>query len=97
MASGSQAQGSNTDVVPKAMLMRLQLKIETLKKNNEEEMSMLRAENVHIKQKLNEETVLNTTFLKIVELMGHIHKSTYNEASFEATQSRGKVKSSMFF
>jgi len=33
-----------------------------LKKSNEEELSMLRAENAHMKRKLQEETVFNSSF-----------------------------------
>lgn len=74
----------NPNVVSMVMLMRLQKEFETLKKTNEEEMSMLRTENAYKQQKLNEETILNTTSLETVEPRIRIHQSTYNEASFEA-------------
>jgi len=45
-----------------AMLTQLQREFETLKKSNEEELSMLRAENAYMRRKMNEETVLNTSF-----------------------------------
>ena len=80
-----------------AMLMRLQEEFETLKRNNEEELNMLRDENAYMKQKLNEETILNTTSLDIVDLRRHIHQSTYNEASFEVMQRRRPKTSSTFF
>jgi len=56
-----------------AMLMRLQHEFETLKKNNEKELSMLRAENAYLNQKLNEETILNTTSYETVQPRAHIH------------------------
>ena len=37
-----------------AMLIQLQKEFEMLKKSNEEELSMLRAENAHMKRKLQE-------------------------------------------
>ena len=48
--------------IPMAMLVQLQKEFETLKKNNEEELSMLRAENAHMRRKLQEETILNSSF-----------------------------------
>jgi len=46
---GGQAGGmeDNPNVVSMVMLMRLQKEFETLKKTNEEEMSMLRTENAY--------------------------------------------------
>ena len=49
-------------IIPMAMLVQLQKEFETLKKNNEEELSMLRAENAHMRRKLQEETILNSSF-----------------------------------
>jgi len=87
---GDQVGGpkDNPNAMSMAMLMRLQEEFETLKKNNKKEISMLIAENVYMKQKLNEETVLNTISLETVEPRRHIHQSTYNEACFEVTQRR---------
>jgi len=59
-----------------AMLIRLQEEFETLKKNNEEEWSMLRAKNAYMKWKMNEETVLNTISFEIVQLRARIHHNT---------------------
>ena len=64
------------------MLIRLQEEFDTLKKTNEEEISMLRSKNAYMKQNLNEETILNKTSLETVKLRGRIHQSTYNEVSF---------------
>ena len=68
------------------MLMILQEEFETLEKNNEEKLSMLRAENAYMKRKLNEETTLNTTSYEIVQPRPCIHQSTYNEDKEEATR-----------
>jgi len=96
---GDQAGGQedNLNAMSMVMFMRLQEEFQTLKRNNEEELTMLRAENVYMKQKLNEETILNTTSLEIVEPIRRIHQSTYNEASFEATQKRRQETSRTFF
>jgi len=69
------------------MLMQLQREFETLKKSNEEELSMLRAENTYMRWKLNEEIVLNTSF-ETVQPRTQIHQRVHNEESFEATRRR---------
>ena len=61
-----------------AMLMQLQREFETLKKSNEEKLSMLRAEKAYLKRKLNEETILNTSF-ETVQPRTHIHQRVHNE------------------
>lgn len=86
---------NNPDVVSMPMLMKLQKEFKTLKKMNEEEMSMLRAKNAYIKQKLNEESVLNITSLETIEPRRRIHQNI--EASFERTQRRQQERSSTFF
>jgi len=55
-------QEDNQNMMSMAMLIQLQKEFEMLKKNNEEELSMLRAENAHMKRKLQEDTVLNSSF-----------------------------------
>ena len=64
MSQGGEQGGDREDNVnmPMAMLVQLQKEFEMLKKNNEEELSMLRAENAHMRRKLQEETVLNSSF-----------------------------------
>jgi len=96
---GDQTEGKedNQNDMPMAMFMRLQEEFETLKKNNEEKLSMLRAENAYMKQKLNEETVLNATSYETIQPRARIHKSIYNEASFEATRRRQSETSCTFF
>ena len=49
MSQGGERGGDREDNVnmPMAMLVQLQKEFEMLKKNNEEELSMLRAENAH--------------------------------------------------
>jgi len=56
--------GEQTDnlSMPMAMLVQLQKEFEMLKKSNEEELSMLRAKNAHMRRKLQEETILNSSF-----------------------------------
>jgi len=72
----------NPNAMSMTMLIRLQEEFDTLKKTNEEEISMLRSKNAYMKQNLNEETILNKTSLETVKLRGRIHQSTYNEVSF---------------
>ena len=56
-------QEDNQNMMSMAILIQLQKEFEMLKKNiNEEELSMLRAENAHMKRKLQEETILNSSF-----------------------------------
>ena len=81
---GGQEENQNTLLV--AIMMRLQQEFEILKKNNEEELSMLIAENAYIKRKLNEEIVLSTTLFETIQPRARILQRTYNEASFEATR-----------
>jgi len=78
-------QGGNQNVMMMAMFIQLQWEFEALKKNNEEELGMLKAENTYMRRMLNEETVLNTSF-EIVQPRAHIQQSTYNEESFEVTR-----------
>ena len=47
-------QEDNQNMMSMAMLIQLQKEFEMLKKSNEEELSMLRAENAHMKRKLQE-------------------------------------------
>ncbi|XP_068479118.1 uncharacterized protein [Phaseolus vulgaris] len=63
-----------------AMLMQLQEELETLKKSNEEELSMLRAENAYMRQRLNGETALNTSPRNFV------NERENKEESFGVTQ-----------
>jgi len=55
----SMEQRDNQNAMSMAMLKQLQKEFELLKKSNEVELSMLRAENAYMKRKLNEETILN--------------------------------------
>jgi len=80
-------QGDNQNAMSMAMFMQLQREFETLKKSNEEELSMLRAENVYMKRKLNEETILNTS-LETVQPRTPIHQRVHNEQSFEVTRKK---------
>jgi len=48
--------------MPMTMLIQLQKEFEMLKKSNEEELSALRAKNARMRRKLQEETVLNSSF-----------------------------------
>jgi len=48
--------------MPMIIFVQLQQEIEALKKNNEENLSMLRVENAYIRRRLNEETILNISF-----------------------------------
>ncbi|XP_068483271.1 uncharacterized protein [Phaseolus vulgaris] len=66
--------------MPMAMLVQLQKEFEMLKKNNEEELSMLRAENAHMRRKLQEETVLNSSF-ETVQPGIQVNERMYNENS----------------
>jgi len=88
-------QGDNQNSMSMAMLMQLQREFETLKKSNEEELSMLRTENAYMKRKLNEETILNTSF-ETVQPRTHIHQMVHNEESFETTRKRIPETSSIF-
>jgi len=63
-----------------AMLVQLQKEFEMLKKNNEEELSMLRAENAHMRRKLQEETVLNSSF-ETVQPRAHVNKRIHHNES----------------
>jgi len=57
----AEAHEDNPNAMSMAMLMKLQKEFETLNRNNDRELSMLRSKNAYMKQKLNEETILNTT------------------------------------
>jgi len=63
-----------------AMLIQLQKEFEMLKKSNEEELSMLRAENTHMRRKLQEETVLNSSF-ETVQPRVHINERVHHNES----------------
>ena len=78
-----------------AMLMQLQREFETLKRSNEEKLSMLRAENAYMKRKLNEETNLNTSF-ETVQPRTHVHQRVHNEKRFETTRERIPETSGIF-
>ncbi|XP_068490511.1 uncharacterized protein [Phaseolus vulgaris] len=75
--------GEHTDNVnmPMAMLVQLQKEFETLKKNNEEELSMLRAENAHMRRKLQEETILNSSFETVQPGIQVNERLYHNESS----------------
>jgi len=64
------------------MLLQLQKEFEMLKKSNEEELSMLRAENVHMKRKLQEETILNSSF-ETVQPRIPANERVHNNESFQ--------------
>ncbi|XP_068466727.1 uncharacterized protein [Phaseolus vulgaris] len=68
-----------------AMLIQLQEEFETLKKSNEEELSMLRVENAYMRQRLNEETVLNAS-LETFQPRTHVNERENKEESFGVTQ-----------
>jgi len=67
--------------MPMAMLVQLQKEFEMLKKNNEEELSMLRAENAHMRRKLQEETVLNSSFETVQPRAQMNERLHHNESS----------------
>jgi len=58
--------------------MQIDKEFEWLKKSNEDELSMLRAENAYMKRKLNEETILNTSF-ETVQSRTQVHQRVHNE------------------
>ena len=67
--------------MPMAMLMPLQKEFEMLKKkSNEEELSMLRAENTHMRRKLQEETVLNSSF-ETIQPRAHVNERIHHNES----------------
>ncbi|XP_068461731.1 uncharacterized protein [Phaseolus vulgaris] len=82
MSQGGEQGGDREDNVnmPMAMLVQLQKEFEMLKKNNEEELSMLRAENAHMRRKLQEETVVNSSF-ETVQPGIQVNERIYNENS----------------
>ena len=53
----SMEHGGDQNAMPMIMLKELQKEFEILKKSNEEELSILIAENAYMKRKLNEETI----------------------------------------
>jgi len=67
--------------MPMAMLVQLQKEFEMLKKSNEEELSMLRAENAHMRRKLQEETVLNSSFETVQPRAQVNERIHHNESS----------------
>jgi len=80
-------QGDNQNMMPMTMLMQLQKEFEILKKNNEEELSKLRAKNAHKKRKLHEEIVLNSSF-EIVQPRMQTNERVHNDESFQTTRKR---------
>ncbi|XP_068482612.1 uncharacterized protein [Phaseolus vulgaris] len=56
--SGDREDNAN---IPMTMLVQLQKEFEALKKSNEEELSILRAENARMRRKIHEDTVLHTS------------------------------------
>jgi len=78
-------QGGNQNNISMVMFVQLQQEFEALKKNNEEELSILRAENAYMRRRLNEEIVLKTSF-ETVQPRACIQQSVYNEESFEVTR-----------
>ncbi|XP_068483426.1 uncharacterized protein [Phaseolus vulgaris] len=88
-------QRDNQNSMSTAMLIQLQREIETLKKSNEEELSMLRAKNAYMKRKFNEETILNTSF-ETVRPRIHIRQRVHNEERFETTRKKIPETSGIF-
>ena len=66
--------------MPMTMLVQLQKEFEMLKKSNEEELSMLRAENARMRRKLQEETVLNSSF-ETVQLRAQVNERIHHNES----------------
>jgi len=66
--------------MPMTMLIQLQKEFEMLKKSNEEELSMLRAENARMRRKLQEETVLNSSF-ETVQLRAQVNERIHHNES----------------
>jgi len=81
----SREQEDCQNAMTMAMLIQLQEEFETLKKSNEEELSMLRAENAYMRQRLNEEIVLNAS-LETFQLRTHVNQRENKEESFGVTQ-----------
>ena len=83
MSQGGEQGGDREDNVnmPMAMLVQLQKEFEMLKKNNEEEISMLKAENAHMRRKLQEETVLNSSFETVQPRAQMNERLHHNESS----------------
>ena len=81
----SREQEDCQSVMTMAMLIQLQEEFETLKKSNEEELSMLRAENAYMRQRLNEETMLNAS-LDTFQSRTHVNQRENKEESFGVTQ-----------
>jgi len=75
---GEQTNNINT---PMAMLVQLQKEFDLLKNNNEEELSMLRAEKAHMRRKLQEETVLNSSFETVQPRAQVNERIHHNESS----------------
>jgi len=67
--------------MPMTMLVQLQKEFEMLKKSNEEALSMLRAENARMRRKLQEETVLNSSFETVQPRAQVNEKIHHNESS----------------
>ena len=72
----------NPNMMSMTMLIQLQKEFEMLKKSNEEELSMLRAENAHMKRKLLEETILNSSF-EIVQPRIPANERVHNNEIFQ--------------
>ena len=66
--------------MPMTMLIQLQKEFEMLKKSNEEELSVLRAENARMRRKLQEETVLNSSF-ETVQLRAQVNERMHHNES----------------
>ena len=83
MSQGGEQGGDREDNVnmPMAMLVQLQKEFKMLKKNNEEELSMLRAENAHMRRKLQEEMVLNSSFETVQPGIQVNERLYHNESS----------------
>ena len=66
--------------MPMTMLIQLQKEFEMLKKSNEEELSVLRAEKARMRRKLQEETVLNSSF-ETVQLRAQVNERIHHNES----------------
>ena len=82
MDQREEQEGEQADNVsmPMTMLMQLQKEFETLKKSNEEELSVLRAENARMRRKLQEETILNASF-ETVQPRAQVNERIYHNES----------------
>ena len=93
---GEQTNNINT---PMAMLVQLQKEFDLLKNNNEEELSMLRAEKAHMRRKLQEETVLNSSFETVqprAQVNERIHHNESSQTKIRLLENFGGFCRSIF-